>query len=278
MKRTAMIRGVRYAYQIIPGDQPCLFLHGFTGAGDVFVPVVERLRALGCQPFAILPDLLGHGASDVPVDASRLSMDETVRDLALLLDQLAISTCSVVGYSMGGRVALAFAITHPQRVRSLVLESASPGIADPDEREARRREDDRLADEIEAHGLDWFVSEWERRPIFATHGALPEEEKTRQRAIRQSGSARGYAQSLRGLGTGRQPSYWDALAGLTMPVALITGALDSKFTRMAADMQSRVPGAVHIAIDGAGHTPHLEQPDKFAAVLSNILCTTGRAR
>jgi len=276
MKHVAFIRGVRYAYQIVPGGEPCLFLHGFTGAGDVFVPVVERLARFGCRPSAILPDLLGHGASDVPDDAARLSMDETVRDLDALLDELGIPSCRVVGYSMGGRVALAFAIAHPHRVRALVLESASPGIEDASEREARRNEDDRLADEIEARGLDWFVSEWERRPIFATHEGLPDVEKARQRAIRRSGSARGYAQSLRGLGTGRQPSYWDALGRLTMPVALVTGALDAKFTGIAERMQSRLPNAVHVAIDGAGHTPHLEQPDRFAMWLAQFLSASGR--
>ncbi|WP_206885740.1 2-succinyl-6-hydroxy-2,4-cyclohexadiene-1-carboxylate synthase [Alicyclobacillus mali (ex Roth et al. 2021)] len=270
MKRMALIRGVRYAYQLIPGGEPCLFLHGFTGAGDVFVPVLERMESYGCRPSAILPDLLGHGASDVPDDAARLSMDETVRDLDALLDEMGVSSFRVVGYSMGGRVALAFAAMYPHRVRALVLESASPGIEDADEREARRREDDRLADEIEARGLDWFIPVWERRPIFATHNALPEEEKARQRAIRRSGSARGYAQSLRGLGTGRQPSYWNALHTLTMPVVLITGALDAKFTAIAERMEPCLPNAVHVTIDGAGHTPHLEQPDRFAAKLADF--------
>ncbi|AEJ43928.1 2-succinyl-6-hydroxy-2,4-cyclohexadiene-1-carboxylate synthase [Alicyclobacillus acidocaldarius] len=276
MKRVALVRGVRYAYRLVPGGEPCLFLHGFTGAGDVFLPVLERLAGLGCRPCAILPDLLGHGASDVPDDAGRYSMDETVRDLDALLEELRIPSCQVVGYSMGGRVALAFAIAHPERVRALVLESASPGIEDASEREARRREDDALADEIEARGLEWFVSEWERRPIFATHEALPEEEKARQRAIRLSGSARGYAQSLRGLGTGRQPSYWGALGRLRMPVALVTGALDAKFTGMAKRMQSRLQNAVHVAIESAGHTPHLEQPDRFATWLAQFFSSQGR--
>ncbi|WP_062307359.1 2-succinyl-6-hydroxy-2,4-cyclohexadiene-1-carboxylate synthase [Alicyclobacillus sendaiensis] len=276
MKRTAFVRGVRYAYRFIPGDEPCLFLHGFTGAGDVFVPVLERMLRFGCQPSAILPDLLGHGASDVPEDAARLSMDETVHDLDALLDELDISSCKVVGYSMGGRVALAFAIHFPHRVRALVLESASPGIQDPREREARRHEDDRLADEMEARGLEWFVSEWERRPIFATHEALPEEAKALQRAVRLSGSARGYAQSLRGLGTGRQPSYWDMLDQLAMPVALVTGALDAKFTGIAERMRSRLRNAMHVRIDGAGHTPHLEQPDRFAEWFAQFLCAPGR--
>ena len=203
-------------------------------------------------------------------------MDETVCDLAELLDELGIASCRVVGYSMGGRVALAFAVAHPDRVRSLVLESASPGIADPDERAARRRDDDRLADEIEARGLEWFVAEWERRPIFASHQALSSEDKERQRAIRRSGSARGYAQSLRGMGTGRQPSYWDALDGLSIPITLVTGALDAKFTAIAERMRARMPHVVHAAIEGAGHTPHLEQPDRFAEVLADTLCQAGR--
>ncbi|SIS65464.1 2-succinyl-6-hydroxy-2,4-cyclohexadiene-1-carboxylate synthase [Alicyclobacillus vulcanalis] len=278
MKRTALLRGVRYAYQVISGDEPCLFLHGFTGSGDVFEPVVERLARLGCRPLAILPDLLGHGQSETPPDPSRLSIQETVLDIDALLDHLGISTCRLFGYSMGGRVALAYALARPGRVRALVLESASPGLDDPAEREARRREDDQLADEIELRGLDWFIPHWERRPIFATHAALPDEEQARQRAIRLSGSAQGYAQSLRGMGTGRQPSYWNELSRLAMPVLLVTGSHDVKFTQIAQRMRSRIPTAAHAVIDGAGHTPHLEQPDRFANAILPMLCPSrGRA-
>ena len=173
----------------------------------------------------------------------------------------------VLGYSMGGRVALHLALAAPERVRALVLESASPGIVNLTERAARRAADEALAARIERDGLDAFVRYWEALPLFAAQARLLEEARARQRTQRLASNPHGLANSLRGAGAGAQDSLWDRLDRLPMPVLLVTGTLDARYQGIATEMASHLPHAQHASIPNAGHTPHLEQPEAFSATV-----------
>ncbi|GLG00208.1 putative 2-succinyl-6-hydroxy-2,4-cyclohexadiene-1-carboxylate synthase [Alicyclobacillus hesperidum subsp. aegles] len=265
MRRTVHVRGISYSVlQAGDGEECLLLLHGFTGSGDVFAPFFANWAR---RWTVLAPDLLGHGRTAAPASVERYRMAEQVADLAALLDTFGFSRAHVLGYSMGGRIALSFAVQYPEYVLQLILESASPGLATPSERAARREADERLAAEIEDIGLSAFIERWEKIPLFATHSALPEGVRMRQREIREQGTAFGYAQSLRGIGTGAQPSNWDLLGTLTMPTLLVTGELDAKFTAINSQMARQMKAARHVVIEEAGHTPHLEQPDAFAAAV-----------
>ncbi len=247
---------------------PLLLLHGFTGSADEWAGLIPRLTGLR---EVIAPDLIGHGRSSAPADPARYTMEQCVVDLLALLDSLGHERVELLGYSMGGRVALQLAAAAPGRVRSLILESASPGIEDEAERAARAASDDALAARIERDGLEWFVDHWAALPLFASQAALPAAERAALRERRLRGTALGYANSLRGMGAGRQSSLWDRLPELTMPALLISGELDVKYVAIGERAAALLPAARHAIVRGAGHTVHLEQPEAFADLVVGFL-------
>lgn len=164
---------------------------------------------------------------------------------------------------MGGRLALYLAVTRPELVKSLILESASPGLKTEEERRERRERDFQLARSIEQDGIPSFVQRWERLPLFASQASLSDNLRQKLREQRLRNSAAGLANSLRGMGTGIQPSLWARLPVLQPPLLLLAGGLDQKFAELARQMAREVPRALLQVIPGAGHTVHLESPDPF---------------
>jgi 2-succinyl-6-hydroxy-2,4-cyclohexadiene-1-carboxylate synthase len=172
---------------------------------------------------------------------------------------------------MGARLALACAVRHPERVASLVLLAGRAGIADAQERAARRRADELLAARIEERGVQAFVDEWLAQPLFATLRRFGPEFVTREREERLANDARGLAASLRGLGPGAQPPLFDALPCVNVAVLLVAGALDERFVAAAHDLAGRLPQAEVRVIPDAGHAAHVERPDAFERVVHEFL-------
>jgi 2-succinyl-6-hydroxy-2,4-cyclohexadiene-1-carboxylate synthase len=262
IERLVEIEPARYHLLDAGHGEPLLLLHGFTGSAQSWSHVISALVE---RNHVLAPDLPGHGLTETPNEPSAYAISRVAADLAGLLDRLSIPSAHVLGYSMGGRLALAFAVLFPQRVNRLTLESASPGLASADERAARAAADEALAARIECDGVACFVDEWERLPLFSSQASLPETIRDRLRAQRLSNRADGLALSLRGMGTGAQPSYWEALPALSMPVRLLAGALDSKFVATAWQMHAAITHSTLAIVPAAGHTIHLEQPDAWLA-------------
>lgn len=262
------INGIGYHIRSWGQGPALLALHGFTGSGASWGALAS---SLGGTRNVIAPDLIGHGATDAPADPGRYAMPACVADLLALADALGIKQFDLLGYSMGGRLALQLAAAAPQRVRRMALESASPGLASQAERQARRAADDALAERIEREGLAWFASYWQAIPLFASQAALPAEALARLREQRLACSPHGLAGSLRGMGTGQQTSLWDALGRLPTLTLLLAGALDAKFTAIGQQMAERMPQAQLAIIPDAGHTIHLEQPSLFAEAVAAFL-------
>lgn len=247
---------------------PFLLLHGFTGSAASWQPHMLRF---GARRRVIAPDLIGHGHTAAPADPDRYRMDHCVADLLGLLDALDVEQTDVLGYSMGGRVALHLAAAAPQRVRRLVLESASPGLADPAERALRRQDDADLAAALEREGIVAFVDRWERMPLFASQANLPASVQSQLRAQRLKNCPTGLANSLRGMGAGQQEPLWEWLATIPMPTLLLVGELDQKYCAIARRMVTLLPQARVVVVPDAGHTIHLEQPDSFAHTVLEFL-------
>ena len=232
-----------------------VLLHGFTHTGASWDPVVA---ALGERYRATAPDIRGHGSA---TDRVPVTLAAVVDDLSAL----APPRFTLVGYSMGGRVALHAALTLPDRVDRLVLIGASPGIADPAERELRRVDDERLAGEIERSTIEEFAGRWAKTPVLA--GQPPDVLET-VHADRLRNRPAGLARALRGLGTGALPSLWHRLPDVPVPIELLVGVRDEKFRAIAAQMAAALPSADVVVVPGAGHAVHLEAPGAVAQAIS----------
>lgn len=262
--------GVRLHATRLGTGPPLALLHGFTGSGESWAPVRDVLSAR-CTTIAV--DLTGHGRSASPCDPARYALSRFVDDLARVLDAVGVERTALLGYSLGGRAALRFAVERPDRVTALVLESASPGIGSPGERVARLISDVALAEELERDGVAAFVDRWERLPLWASQSALPPAARSRLRAERLVNDARGLANSLRGAGAGVELPLSARLPTLTMPTLLIAGALDEKYAELARRMASAIPRARVEIVPDAGHAVHLERPDALTAIVLRFLAT-----
>ncbi len=268
-EKRMVIRG--QVYRIVEWSKrgyPLLLLHGFMGSALDFATIADRF-ASSRRVLAI--DFLGHAKSSSPEDPRRYRMEQIIQDIATLLDACGIFRTDMLGYSMGGRVALAFATVYSKKVRSLILESASPGLAIDFARMVRREADELLVKQMRSAGLRHFVDRWEQLPLFASQTLLSEELLLRQRLVRLSHTIIGLSGSLQGLGTGVQRSYWPVLEQIHLPVLLITGQLDKKFTGIAQDMKPLLHQVAWQSIDGVGHNTHLENPNAFFYYVSCFL-------
>ncbi len=246
---------------------PVILLHGFLGASEDFLEIAQELEGCRC----VIPDLPGHGRSPLPKDSQHYSMRDAVKDLEDVCDAFDIDNAAMLGYSMGGRMAIGFAATCPQRLSHLILESASPGLMDETERLFRREHDEKLASDALRYGMETFVDHWEGLPLFASQTSLTTEARRRQRSVRVNQNSEGIAFSLRQLGTGSQPQYWSELGSFRVPTLLVTGQYDSKFTRIAGQMARRIPDALSVVVFAAGHNVHLETPAIFTAMVRKFL-------
>jgi 2-succinyl-6-hydroxy-2,4-cyclohexadiene-1-carboxylate synthase len=229
-----------------------VLLHGFTQTRQSWR---RTARALAGRYRALAPDLPGHGQA-----AHRTASFPAV---TAYVRALAPQPFTLVGYSMGGRIALHAAFQlRPER---LVLIGASPGIADPVERAARRATDEALAARIEAVGVEAFAAEWGEQPLFA---GQPERVRAAANADRLRNTAGGLAAALRGLGTGAMEPLWDRLPELAIPVTLVVGERDEKFRAIAERMRERLPRAHVIVVPGTGHAPQLEAPEATAEAVA----------
>ena len=218
-------------------------LHGFAGSPRVFRSFFPDMEG---------PDLPGHGAA-----ADAVSWEEALERLRPQ------SPVAVFGYSLGARLALALALRWPERVQRLTLESGTAGIEDVAERARRKADDDALADSIEREGMQRFVERWEQHPTLASLRPFAAQLRPERLAHRPAG----LASALRHLGAGAQPSYWTELRRLGVPVRLLAGARDEKFTAIARRLRELLPQADLAVIPDCGHAPHLERPQAFLEAL-----------
>ena len=254
---------------------PLLLLHGFTGSVETWEPF--RTRFENAFRVAAL-DLPGHGGSSAPSEAKRYSLPRFADDIARVLDALRMERVALLGYSLGGRAALHFAVMRPDRISALILESASPGIADEKLRQERRQSDEELAEFIEREGITAFVDRWESLSLWETQRSLSDEARSKLRRQRLANDVSGLANSLRGAGSAAHGSLERRLGEINVPTLLIAGALDTKYAGIARQMEQSMPDARALIVPEAGHAVHLEQPDAFASAVLDFLSEVSSMR
>lgn len=266
------VNGVSYYYEWLSSYRPerptILCLHGFTGTSQTFTGSFTSTFSKNHNILTV--DLLGHGQTDVFVHPYRYQMDSLCKDLIMLTEKLGIESFSLIGYSMGARVALALALLFPRKVEQVLLESGSPGLESEFARAERRRADQQLAARLLTQGIRSFVDRWEQAPLFATQQQLPKKLQAQIRKERLSQQPLGLACSLWYMGTGVQPDFWPNLCELQPPVTLVVGEYDHKFIEIARQMKQRQPKLAIIIVPEAGHCVHLEQPMAFSSVVQTV--------
>ncbi len=237
--------------------QRFVLAHGFTQTARSWDTITGLLDPSKPDIEVVAVDLPGHGDAAPPNDVDLWSSADR------LVSAGGIGT--YVGYSMGGRVALHAALAHPDQVERLVIIGATAGIDDDHERAERRGADDRLADHIEAVGVDVFIDEWLANPLFA---GLTDASAMRSDRLRNT--AAGLAASLRATGTGTQEPLWNRLGEIGAPVLVLVGEHDHKFTAVGRRLADRLTTASLVVVPGAGHSVHLEQPEATARAIMDF--------
>lgn len=206
----------------------------------------------GLDPVA--PALAGHGGPQ-----PRQTFDEALDDLEA---QLAESPIDLVGYSFGARLGLGLIIRFPTLIRRATLVGVNPGLED-DERQPRFARDEQWAKLIETD-FAAFLEAWSKQPIFSSQS---QEVREAKKEIRAAHDPSLLAAAMRQSSLGRMPNYWPKLSGISVPIQLITGALDTKFTDMARRIVEQTGCATHHAVPGVGH----DVPAEASEVLSQLI-------
>ncbi len=284
---------------------PALLLHGFLGRGADWNLVAERLAATrrvlapdwldeALGDARARPDRTGDqgaGVSDRGAEASARGVEARGRAeegdaepfaaaaprrgglawaadrLAERLDAAGIDRADVAGYSMGGRLALLFAVRHPERVRRLVLVSASPGLKTPEERAARRAHDAVLARDLAAD-FPAFLARWTRQPVFASLSDAQRDAIEQDRAAHVDPERA--ARALVAMGTGAMPSLWEPLRSLRVETHAVAGALDPKYAALATSEAIVAAGVRATILPDAGHALLTEAPGALADLLIHL--------
>ena len=244
-----------------------VFLHGFMGRGKDWDLILSNL----CVDFhCIALDLPGHGDTPFPESKDFSGFLACSRAIITCLDGMGVNKCNLVGYSMGGRLALSLALLYPQRFHKVVVESGSPGLQTQAEREVRCCHDNRLAQRLESEDFQEVLQDWYKQPLFTSISKDPEL-FSRMFQSRMGNNPHGLARSLREMGTGMQPNFWPMLSQGQCPLLLIVGSEDNKFLRMAKEIARSYPDSKVVIAKGCGHNVHSEAPDFFTATVRFFL-------
>ncbi|MBW4503947.1 MAG: 2-succinyl-6-hydroxy-2,4-cyclohexadiene-1-carboxylate synthase [Scytonema hyalinum WJT4-NPBG1] len=217
-----------YYFSGNPDKRLILFLHGFMGNSHEFD---QAISLLSHEFYCLTVDLPGHGETKVLGGDECYTMPNTAHAIINLLDDLKITKCFLVGYSMGGRLALYLTLHFPERFSKVILESASPGLSTEAERVERVKRDEQIARKLERsvnkNDFAVFLSNWYTQPIF---GSIKNHSQFQHLIeVRLQNNPIELAKSLRLMGTGYQPSLWEKLKENTNPLLLLVGEDDEKF-------------------------------------------------
>lgn len=267
-RRVLQLAGNAWAVAHRPGrGRPVLLLHGFTGTGLDFGPV---LGAFEGRPLWA-PDLPGHGRTARTARPPAADF-ETARAALRALVENTGEAPDVFGYSMGGRLALDAALCGALPHRRLVLLGASAGLPDAHARAERRAADAVQAERILHEGTAGFLRTWAAQPMFAhLRARLGESAWRRLQQRRAEAPAEGLAAALRGLGTGEMADLTPRLVTCETPTLCIAGAEDEKFVALGRAMAAALPHGRFATLEGAGHAAHLERPAACIALLRGFL-------
>jgi pimeloyl-ACP methyl ester carboxylesterase len=266
--------GVSLYYEVTGDGPPLVLVHGFACGLRMWDP---QVRALSSAWRIVTYDVRGHGISDAPADPAAYSQAISVGDLGALLDHLGLSRTALGGLSMGGNIALNFALAQPGRVSALIVADTGAGS---DEAQDWAATVHGLADVLERSGVEPFADQAMANPLFARYAAQGPQAERFIRSCLMTHRARGLAQTGRQVLT-KRPSIYSLeprLRELRVPTLLIVGERDDPCVKVHRFMGDTIPGARHRVIPGVGHLTNLEAPDAFNDAVAEFLRASCSAR
>ena len=247
------INGITLYYEEYGQGYPVVFLHGFSSTHQTWRP---QLEALSKQFRFIIYDARGHGLSESPDWAEEYSADMVVEDLFQLLGHLKIEQAVIGGLSMGGYETLRFYLTHPEKVKALVIMDNGPGYRNPEHREAWNRDREALARELESRGIEALLDEGmteQRRQILLQQNPI------------------GLAHMSRQVVAQHDSRVIENLGEVAVPALILVGENDTPFIPAAHYMAKKIPRADLVIIPQAGHTSHIDNPEAFNRAVLDFL-------
>lgn len=245
---------------------PVTCCHGFALAAASWTEVAA---AAGPGWRWLLPDHRGHGRTRVPAAASH-SLEAGAEDVLRLWDAVGAERSHLVGYSMGGRLALTLAVRAPERLSSLVVVSAHAGL-EADERPPRRAADRAWARRLRREGVGPFADAWEALPLLAGVARRSRRARARLARLRRRSRPEGLAASLRDGGAGTMTPIWERLATVTCPVLVVAGAEDPRYRAHAVRLAARLPHGRVAVVPRCGHAVPAERPYLLGRMLREFL-------
>lgn len=249
-----------YGLSVVGTGKPLVCFHGFSESGSTW----DGIEVPGYRLIRI--DSMGHGRSARPMELQPYELPQMLSDLHRVIYAVAGERYALMGYSMGARLALVYALEHLQEVTHLVLESGSVGIEDKEERQERYLADIVLGKRIQEQDIQWFSETWAKLDIFKTQQSLPAKVQQQIQCRRLLNSPHALAFTLEGSGQGTMPYVGHRLSELTMPVCYISGELDTKYTAIGAQYF----GDVHRIVPQVGHNVHVEAPEAYRQILKQF--------
>ncbi len=257
-------------------NPPLLLLHGFTGSAQTMagIAATQKTRETICA------DLIGHGKNPVPASFRRYKFTAQRRQISKIIESMDASRVHLLGYSLGGRIALDFSLKNQEKVASLILISSTAGLKSRNQRKARKSQDLSLAKSIlenkkdglaQKDSLAEFVRDWMSQPLFASQSRLGQKYMEDAYNQRMQCSPLGLANTLKGAGLGSMKPLWGKLHKLKIPCLIVTGSEDVKFSDLGEKLQTEIRTSVLIKIGETGHTPHLEKPALTGGLISQFL-------
>ena len=241
---------------------PTLFLHGFTGSSKSWSFINKDYKKF------IYIDIPGHGKSTFNDLNVKYSINDFINDLYIIINDLQINKLNILGYSMGGRLAAAFACKYPNMIDKLILESTSLGIEDYNKRIIRYKKDKDLSNEI-SDNYSNFINQWQNNSLFTHQEKRNKNAFIEQLNIREHQNSNQISKSLESFSIGSMEPLHDKFQNLTCKIYLINGNEDNKYIREGRLMLRLNPKSIQYIINNSSHNTHIENTEEFLYVANN---------
>jgi len=226
--------------------------------------------------YCLALDLPGHGKTSVHGSISDYSMESFAGFFTKFVKSKKLNDVVLLGYSMGGRIALFLSAMVKNLWSAAILESATPGLRQEKQRIERRNKDTKIAKKLEKEKLEDFLTNWYQQPLFHTIGNAKNFDSILKQ--RQNNDPVELAKALRMMGVGVQSSLWNACKMVNIPILLLAGEFDRKFCNIINDMHNVNAEFVVNIVDNAGHNVHVEQPDAYYEQIYKFLISIREKR